>query len=84
MEMRKPCEVISYFKEGKILPVKFRYYCVEKATYYTVQVERIHFIHTRERNGLKERTYHLEGSRKQLKEQYELYLDPRSKTWWVI
>jgi hypothetical protein len=56
---------------------------VEKARYLTVDVDKIHYVSTRDRNGLKEITYHLDGKRNRLKERYELYLDPRYKTWWV-
>lgn len=80
---KRPCEVISYFSNGQVYPLKFRYYSVEKARYLTVDVDKIHYVSTRDRNGLKEITYHLDGKRNRLKERYELYLDPRYKTWWV-
>ena len=84
MKMKKVCEVLSFFKDGNIYPVKFRYYAVEKATYITVAVDKIKFIKIKDCNGLKEKTYHIMGSRNRLKEEYELFLDPRSKTWWII
>ena len=79
-----PCEVIAYSKDGQIYPLKFRYYAVDKARYLTVDVEKIHYITTSKKNGLKEVTYHLDGRRSRLKEKYTLYLDPRYKTWWVL
>lgn len=81
---KNPCEVISYFSKGQVYPLKFRYYSVEKARYLTVDVDKIHYVSTRDRNGLKEITYHLDGKRNRLKERYDLYLDPRYKTWWVV
>lgn len=82
--MKQPCEVITYFRNGRIYPLKFRYYQVECARYLTVKVDRVNFIRVLERNGLKEMTYHVEGRRKQYKDRYALYLEPRSKTWWVV
>jgi len=82
--MKKVCEVLTLFKDGIIYPVKFRYYAVEKATYYTVDVDKIKYIKIKDCNGLKEKTYRITGSRNRLKEDYELYLDPKSKTWWII
>ena len=81
---KNPCEVITYAKDGQIFPLKFRYYAVDKARYLIVEVEKIHYVTTSDRNGLKEITYHLDGRRKRLKERYDLYLDPRYKTWWIV
>lgn len=84
VKKKNPCEVITYARDGQIFPLKFRYYAVDKARYFTVDVEKIHYITTANRNGLREITYHLEGRRKRLKERYSLYLDPRYKTWWIV
>ncbi|MFH5835548.1 hypothetical protein ACHAL6_05635 [Proteiniclasticum sp. C24MP] len=79
-----PCEVITYCKDGRVYPLKFRYYAVDQARYLTVDVEKILYVSMKDKNGLKEMTYHLYGRRKRLKERYTLYLDPRYKTWWVL
>lgn len=81
---KSPCEVITYSRDGRIYPLKFRYYEVSQARYVIVEVEKIHYVTITNRNGLKEMTYHLDGRRKRRKERYALYLDPRSKTWWVL
>ena len=41
-DYRRPCEVISYYKEGKVYPLKFRFYSVENAAYYVYEVEKIY------------------------------------------
>jgi hypothetical protein len=79
-----PCEVITYSKDGRVYPLKFRYYAVDRARYVTVDVEKIHYVTIEDKNGLKEQTYHLDGRRKRRKDRYTLYLDPRYKTWWVL
>ena len=79
-----PCEVITYSKERRVYPLRFRYYDVNRARYLIVDVEKILYVSVRENNGLREMTYHLDGRRKRLKERYTLYLDPRYKTWWVL
>lgn len=81
---RQPCEVISYYKDGRVYPLKFRYYSVENAVYYVYDVEKIYYVLEEEKNGLTEKTYFVRGKRKRLKERHTLYLDPRYKSWWLI
>lgn len=78
-----PVEVISYFKDGQIYPLRFRYYHVKKARYLVVFVERIDYMVKVHRNGLVEKTYHLRGKSQKRIKRYALYLDPKSKNWFL-
>lgn len=83
-DYRQPCEVISYYKEGKVYPLKFRFYSVENAAYYVYEVEKIYYVLEEHSNGLTEKTFFVRGKRKRLKERHALYLDPRYKSWWIL
>jgi hypothetical protein len=76
--------VISYYKEGKVYPLKFRFYSVENAAYYVYEVEKIYYVLEEHSNGLTEKTFFVRGKRKRLKERHALYLDPRHKSWWIL
>lgn len=83
-DFRKPCEVISYYKDGKVYPLRFRVYSVENATYYVYDVEKIDYVLEEHCNGLTEKTFFVRVKRKRLKERHMLYLDPRYKSWWIL
>ena len=83
-DFRRPCEVISYYKDGKVYPLKFRAYSVENATYYVYDVEKIYYVLEEHNSGLTEKTFFVRAKRKRLKERHTLYLDPRYKSWWVL
>ena len=83
-DFRKPCEVISYYKDGKVYPLRFRVYSVENATYYVYDVEKIDYVLEEHCNGLTEKTFFVRVKRKRLKERHMLYLDPRYKRWWIL
>ncbi len=78
---KTPVEVISYFKDGQIYPLRFRYYHVKKARYLVVFVVHIDYMVKMERNGLVEKTYHVRGKNQRRIKRYALYLDPKSKNW---
>jgi hypothetical protein len=84
IHVKKACEVLTVFREDGVYPLRFRYYSIEDVEYLTVDVERIEFIRTRNRNGLVEKTYVLTGKRKQKKDTYALYQNPRDKSWWLV
>lgn len=83
-DFRKPCEVISYYKDGKVYPLRFRVYSVENATYYVYDVQKIDYVLEEHCNGLTEKTFFVRVKRKRLKERHMLYLDPRYKSWWIL
>lgn len=82
--VKKACEVLTVFREDGVFPLRFRYYSIEDVEYLTVDVERIEFIRTRNKNGLVEKTYVVTGKRKQKKDIYALYQNPRDKSWWLV
>lgn len=82
-KIRIPVEVISYFKNGQIYPLRFRYYHVKKARYLVVFVVKIDYMVKTLRNGLVEKTYHVRGRNQKRVQRYALYLDPKSKSWFL-
>lgn len=80
---RIPLEVISFFKDGQIYPLRFRYYHVEKARYLIVFVQRVDYLVTVEQNGLMEKTFYVQGKNQKRIKRYALYLDPKSKNWFL-
>ncbi len=82
--MRIPVEVISYFKDGQIYPLRFRFYHVRKARYLVVFVVHIDYMVSNGKNGLVEKTYHVRGENQKRLKRYALYLDPKSKNWFLI
>ncbi len=82
--IKTPVEVISYFKDGHIYPLRFRYYHVIKARYLVVFVVNVDYMVRMERGGLVEKTYYLRGKNQRRIKRYTLYLDPKSKNWSLI
>lgn len=84
IRVKTACEVVSLFRDGKVYPFRFRYYSVESVDYRTVDVEKVNFIRENDRNGLVERTYNVTGRIKRLRKMYDLYQDPRTKSWYIV
>jgi hypothetical protein len=84
ISLKTACEVVSLFRDGRVHPFRFRYYSVESVDYRIVDVEKVNFIRENDRNGLVERTYNVTGRVKRQRKEYDLYQDPRTKSWYLI
>lgn len=84
ISLKTACEVVSLFRDGRVYPFRFRYYSMESVDYRIVDVEKVNFVRVNDRNGLVERTYNVMGRVKRQRREYDLYQDPRTKSWYLI
>lgn len=79
-----PCEMVSYFHKGDVLPLKYRCYSLACATYLVYQVEKVYHVQVENRHGLRHKTYFVLARGDRDKVHHVLYVDPRDKGWWLL